>query len=188
MKSCPRCKENKGLSAFGKHEQTKSGLSSWCRACNCAVALEYRNKNLGAVRAKDRARHHANKDERNAKSRVRGKAYRINNHARLLDKERDYREANRLEIGARSRLWKSENVGKVNADTAARRAAKLQRTPSWADKEAIKFFYECVPAGCEVDHAIPLQGKNISGLHIETNLQWMPALVNSSKGNSFDGV
>lgn len=62
---------------------------------------------------------------------------------------------------------------------------KFKRTPKWANKESIKFFYECCPAGCEVDHIIPLQGKNISGLHIETNLQWLPFYQNRSKSNKW---
>lgn len=66
-----------------------------------------------------------------------------------------------------------------------RRAAKIHRTPAWANREAIHFFYECRPAGCHVDHVIPLQGQTISGLHVETNLQWLPARVNQRKSNSF---
>jgi len=66
-----------------------------------------------------------------------------------------------------------------------RRSGISQQTPSWANKEAIKFFYECCPAGCHVDHIIPLRGKTVSGLHVETNLQWLPAAENHRKSNKF---
>jgi hypothetical protein len=69
--------------------------------------------------------------------------------------------------------------------TAKRRAAKLLRKVSWANDKALKFFYDCCPAGFEVDHALPLQGKTVSGLHVETNLQWLPAALNTSKGNRY---
>lgn len=65
-------------------------------------------------------------------------------------------------------------------------AAKLQRTPPWADLNKIKEIYDNCPEGYHVDHIIPLQGEFISGLHIETNLQYLPALDNIKKGNKFN--
>jgi hypothetical protein len=37
-----------------------------------------------------------------------------------------------------------------------------------------------------VDHIIPLQGKNVSGLHIPENLQVIPAIENIKKRNNFE--
>lgn len=66
------------------------------------------------------------------------------------------------------------------------RAAKLKRTPAWADLDKIKEFYDNCPRGYHVDHIVPLQGEHISGLHIETNLQYLPAIDNIKKGNKFN--
>lgn len=99
----------------------------------------------------------------------------------LLYRNADVEKAREVE-----RHWRRANPDKVNLIAANKRAAKLKRTPSWADRDAIRFFYECCPAGYHVDHIIPLQGKLVSGLHIETNLQWLPIIDNIRKGNSFE--
>lgn len=65
-------------------------------------------------------------------------------------------------------------------------ASKLERTPPWADFNKIKEIYDNCPQGYHVDHIIPLQGKLISGLHVEYNLQYLPARENCSKGNRID--
>ena len=81
----------------------------------------------------------------------------------------------------------SEKGSKIrNAMGAKRRAAKLQRTPAWADLEAIKQFYINCPKGYAVDHIVPLQGVNVSGLHVLNNLQYLTKSENCSKGNKYD--
>jgi len=72
-----------------------------------------------------------------------------------------------------------------NAAQAKRRAAKLQRTPAWADLKAIKQFYLNCPKGYQVDHIVPLQGVNVSGFHVLNNLQYLTGSENSSKGNRY---
>lgn len=47
----------------------------------------------------------------------------------------------------------------------------------------IKRIYLFRPLGHHVDHLIPLQGKNVCGLHIPANLRYIPAKENLSKGN-----
>jgi len=94
-------------------------------------------------------------------------------------------ERRKDKVVAYGKKWRKENAGKNAANSAEHRAYKLHRTPPWADLEAINFFYECCPDGCDVDHVIPLQAKNISGLHVHENLQWLPTSVNRSKSNAF---
>lgn len=63
------------------------------------------------------------------------------------------------------------------------RAAKLERTPSWANISSIKRFYDNCQVGMHVDHIVPLQGELVCGLHVENNLQYLTAKENCSKGN-----
>lgn len=66
-----------------------------------------------------------------------------------------------------------------------RRADMLERTPPWADLSAIKQFYKECPEGYHVDHIVPLRGKNVSGLHVLENLQYLTAEENLRKSNKF---
>lgn len=69
---------------------------------------------------------------------------------------------------------------------AKRRAKILERTPKWADLQKIKELYLSAKRGFQVDHIIPLQGKLVSGLHVENNLQIIPKLENILKSNKFE--
>lgn len=68
---------------------------------------------------------------------------------------------------------------------AAYKSAKLDRTPSWADQDKIIEIYNKCPDGYHVDHIVPLQGENVSGLHVEYNLQYLTAEENLKKHNKF---
>lgn len=57
------------------------------------------------------------------------------------------------------------------------------QTPKWANIKIIEDIYNNCPEGCHVDHIIPLQGKLVSGLHVETNMQYLTAHENIVKGN-----
>lgn len=60
-------------------------------------------------------------------------------------------------------------------------------TPPWVDKKALKEIYDNRPDGYDVDHIVPLRGKNVCGLHIPENLQYLPSDENrNSKRNKVD--
>lgn len=73
-------------------------------------------------------------------------------------------------------------------DNASMYQTRKLRIPSWHEQEKHKIaeFYDNCPDGYHVDHIIPLQGANVSGLHTLKNLQYLPASDNILKGNSFD--
>lgn len=71
------------------------------------------------------------------------------------------------------------------AKTELRKERVRRATPKWANVEEIKQFYANKPKGFHVDHIVPLQGKNVSGLNVIWNLQYLEASKNLSKGNKF---
>lgn len=75
---------------------------------------------------------------------------------------------------------------------AKRHASKMERTPPWADLEAIRALHaEAQRLTAEtgvphhVDHVIPLQGRTVSGLHVHTNMQILTGSENSRKCNRY---
>jgi hypothetical protein len=91
--------------------------------------------------------------------------------------------ANQKTQSERWKRWRLKNKDKQNAKSNMEKAAKLQRIPPWANLESIKQFYLNRPEGYHVDHIVPLRGKEVSGLHVLENLQYLPAKENLSKGN-----
>ena len=83
------------------------------------------------------------------------------------------------------KAYKQNNRKKFSEYQATREANKDKRTPGWADLKKIKEIYLNCPEDKEVDHIIPLQGKRVSGLHVEDNLQYLSKSENCRKGNRY---
>lgn len=106
------------------------------------------------------------------------------------ESSRKWYNENKEKRTASANSWKKNNPGAVNATAAKRRASLLQQTPQWANLDKIREIYiEAARLTKEtgiqhhVDHVIPLLGKNISGLHVHTNLQILTASENLKKSN-----
>ncbi len=107
------------------------------------------------------------------------------NKERMDAATKAWRERNRERWNAIRAKWRKDNPEYHCFIQAKRRASKLNATPKWANMEKIKEIYLNCPKGFHVDHIIPLQGKDICGLHIETNLQYLPASENCKKKNRY---
>jgi hypothetical protein len=95
----------------------------------------------------------------------------------------NYRINNKEKMLARTREWRKNNLKYDAYRRSLYVLAKNQRLVKWANLNKIKEIYLNCPDGYHVDHIFPLRGKNISGLHVEYNLQYLPAKENMSKGN-----
>jgi hypothetical protein len=107
--------------------------------------------------------------------------------------KKQYFIANKQQINNRNKQYNKENKDKINNNTAKYRASKVNATPNWLTKEQnneiqnkyteSKKLTEQTGILHHVDHIIPLQGENISGLHVPWNLQVVTAKENLQKGN-----
>jgi hypothetical protein len=66
------------------------------------------------------------------------------------------------------------------------------QAPKWANWFFISEIYDLarrrtkmLGTPWEVDHIIPLKGKNVCGLHVETNLRVVPKEVNRAKASHY---
>jgi len=108
-----------------------------------------------------------------------------------------WHHANPEKAKAKYNKYRKNNKEKIYANNAKRRAEKINRTPSWLtedDLNEIKQMYAIAQRKSKiegrtyhVDHIIPLKGKNVSGLHVPSNLQIITASENVRKNNIFEG-
>jgi len=91
----------------------------------------------------------------------------------------------------KEQYWLNHTINQ-RLSTSIARAKKLNKYPSWANKEEIKKIYTRAVlmekedgVKYEVDHIIPLNGENVSGLHVHNNLQILTKNKNIAKANKF---
>lgn len=71
--------------------------------------------------------------------------------------------------------------GKPRWDVRARHKRVKHAIPkmlSRAHRKQIREFYAARPPGHDVDHVIPLNAKNVCGLHVPWNLRYLPISIN----------
>ena len=184
MKICSACKQ---IGEFYKKKSTKDVLQSICKECK----KQYRKDNVEEIRQYDKEYRQANPERKTNAQRK----YYLNNIEEIKQYNKQRYQDNIEEIRQDMKQYRQDNQGKVNARHAKRRAAKIQRTPKWLtslDWEKIEEFYiyarfmtETLGIPHVVDHIIPLQGKNISGLHVPENLRIITARENGIKYNNW---
>lgn len=107
---------------------------------------------------------------------------------------KEYRSKNLDKLKKRSSKWKKDNPSRHCSLNAKRKAIKLKATPCWSNNDIIQSYYNVCNFFNEVngftkyhvDHIIPLQGKNVCGLHVQNNLQIILATDNLRKYNKHE--
>lgn len=195
MKTC-----RKGLHQY-------DSVPKGCPKCNKTAIEEWRKINAKKIKSYNAEMYKLNSDKIKSRAikwqkenpeitRERNAAYKRANSLKIREKEAKYKRSHAEQTRVNISVYKKKNSNKVNALNAKRRAAKLKRTPPWLKethyKEMEALYSLAKELGAlydtklEVDHIIPLQGENVSGLHVPWNLQVLTASENARKGNSYD--
>lgn len=186
-KVCSKCNILKPLEDFHKRSQLKSGYRSECKACGCSrrkkyhvdnhdksiqSAINWKQKNQEKVRCYSKEYYTKNKEAINLKQRAAS--------LKTKEKRRDYRLKNKdrytMHKATRRFLEKASSVYNDEFNQfLMEECYSLSRLRS--DITGIKWH---------VDHIIPLNGKNVCGLHVGINLQVIPATENLRKSNNYE--
>ena len=132
------------------------------------------------------------------RKRLRTKAYLEECRERKKASDRKWAAENKDKKREYDKQYVQNNKGKINSKKARRNALKLQATPTWLTKEQIKEINDIYQIAQDiqwlseeklhVDHIIPLQGKEVRGLHVPWNLQIIPQSKNCKKGSTSDSA
>lgn len=187
MKTCTRCNTLKPLDAYARNRTRASGFRSMCKSC----VAETRPSRAGSQASRDYwQKFYSERREEILESQRNNPARRTNARLRyatqrdeIIEKQRVYR--------------KSEHAKALHAKVQRKRNRRLKEaTPSWltpAHHEAIAYNYwhardasRVTGEPYQVDHIVPLRGKNVCGLHVPWNLRVVPADVNQRKHASLE--
>ena len=165
--SCCTCKQSLLLIAFGKSKNATNGHARVCKACRKA---EYQSN---PIPAKQRA-----------------SIWKKENPKKRLENNRIWREQNPEKTKASRNKWAHNNKAYGAFNRSVDRTKRKQAMPLWANEFFIEEAYHLAKLRTElfgfkwhVDHIIPIKGKTVCGLHVENNLQVIPAIDNLKKGN-----
>lgn len=176
MRTCITCHIKKDYTDFYKSTRNADGLEGKCKDCKSAYRKAYYSKNK-------------------ARERARNDAWKSSNPERYAEIGREHYRANKEVHNSLTRAHYYKNKGMYRAKDAKYRASKLKATPSWLTEKQlrdIQIIYTACTKVTErtgkshhVDHIVPLQGKNVCGLHVPWNLAIIPASMNLAKSNTY---
>lgn len=186
MKECNSCFVNKSLSEYRPYRSR-------------GVAY-YRNDCRDCERAKGRV-HDKKRTESGDTRRRLLKAY-YKDKQKTIKRNREYRRKNKDKVNAYAReyfkIYYPKNRERILLRTKLLDASRRTKVPVWLTKEhkrCIRDWYKLAKkieqsTGIKqnVDHIIPLNHKDVCGLHVPWNLQILTQSENCTKNNRFDGT
>jgi hypothetical protein len=163
-----------GVACVHGHIAERRAITGECLACRAEHLVKWRKENPAKVKKHNDTQY-------------------VNHTDALMARSRNFYTQNAVALRIQKQEYQRNNLHIYAKIKAKRKAAQLNRTPAWLtpdDHWIIEQAYELAAMRTKmfgfswhVDHTLPLQGKTVSGLHVPTNLQVIPAVDNIRKGN-----
>lgn len=198
MITCSKCKALKNNDEFRFDSKSKNGHFCWCKPCE----KEYHKLNKEAHYFAVKKWKENNKEkvklakklnnDKNRKQHIIPE-YKIcstcseNKSNKLFFKNASNKDGLEYSCKDCKKIYVKKHYNKVARQISARTChlKRKNRVPEWANLDKIREIYKNRPKGYHIDHIVPLNGKDVCGLHVEYNLQYLPASLNMSKGNKW---
>lgn len=180
------CKTEKSLDDFHRNKNAAQGRSYRCKVCAKATTLAWTR-----AHPREHVMHGLEWEKRNPdkarEKRARHRRKHPEQHRAAVAK---YHRENPEVHDRNRRLYRERHPDRNAAKTARRRATKRSATPAWVNEFFIQEAYALAKLRTEltgikwhVDHITPLKSDLVCGLHVEFNLQVIPAVENVAKSN-----
>lgn len=172
-KVCSQCRLSLSLDLFHKNIRRKDGYHEYCKDCR----KEQYNRRDKTSAIKRSARRYKEKRKE------------------CLDGMREYYLKRLEEKKLYGRKHYEQNKYKYVSNAMERKAQIKRATPKWFDSDH-RFVYreahllaklreQTTNIKWEVDHIVPLRGKNVCGLHLMENFAVIPKVLNNYKRAKF---
>lgn len=191
-KICKTCKIQKDFSNYGISKKHKDGYLASCKTCEKKKkALFYKNNPESLKRDRERTK----KWKKQNKDRVKylDSKYRKKNRKKLNKKSKERYRTDKESILKHKRKYEKNNPHIRAKIKTKRRMAERKAIPDWSETEKIKTVYKkakwlgkITGLKYHVDHIVPIQGKDVCGLHVWANLQILEVSINCSKQDKYD--
>ncbi len=171
MPVCTKCNSEKSATEFHRNGDRRRPA---CKTCNNASTKKWRDENPEAYKASK-------------------KRSEVKHADRVAERHRRWRAKNperarELSVKAMDK-WRTLNPDKARVASrvqrAKRRAQETQRTLPGHDAFIAAIYKTASGLGLTVDHVVPLNGENVSGLHVPWNMQMLSDNQNKRKSNTF---